>query len=52
MIPCRAPLLVLVACLALLVPARPARAAEQIVTLGDSLSFAYEAEFGFKVTIQ
>ncbi len=29
----------------------PARAAEQIVTLGDSLTFAYEAEFGFQVTI-
>ncbi len=52
MMPCRASLLALVPCLTLLVPARPARAAEQIVTLGDSLSFAYEAEFGFKVTIQ
>lgn|GEM_PF-441592 len=31
--------------------ALPARATEQIVTLGDSLTFAYEAEFGFKVTI-
>lgn len=29
----------------------PAISAESIVTLGDSLSFAYEAEFGFKVTI-
>ncbi|GAA5481837.1 SGNH/GDSL hydrolase family protein [Haloferula sargassicola] len=28
-----------------------ARAAEQIVTLGDSLTFAYEAEFGFRVKI-
>lgn len=28
-----------------------ARAAEQIVTLGDSLTFAYEAEFGFQYTI-
>ena len=27
----------------------PAYAAEQIVTLGDSLTFAYEAEFGFNV---
>jgi lysophospholipase L1-like esterase len=28
-----------------------ASAAEQIVTLGDSLTFAYEAEFGFQKTI-
>jgi lysophospholipase L1-like esterase len=28
---------------------QPASAAEQIVTLGDSLTFAYEAEFGFNV---
>jgi len=28
-----------------------AGATEQIVTLGDSLTFAYEAEFGYKVTI-
>jgi lysophospholipase L1-like esterase len=27
-------------------------AADQIVTLGDSLSFAYEAEFGFEIAIQ
>lgn len=33
-----------------LAPAAPA--AEQIVTLGDSLTFAYEAEFGFEVTVQ
>lgn len=26
-------------------------ASERVVTLGDSLTFAYEAEFGFKVTI-
>ena len=29
----------------------PCHAAEQIVTLGDSLTFAYEAEFGFQYTI-
>lgn len=29
----------------------PAAAAESIVTLGDSLTFAYEAEFCFRVTI-
>lgn len=29
----------------------PVAPAENIITLGDSLSFAYEAEFGFKVTI-
>lgn len=29
----------------------PSVAAEQIVTLGDSLTFAYEAEFGFEETI-
>jgi len=29
----------------------PLRAAEQCVTLGDSLTFAYEAEFGFRVWI-
>ena len=28
-----------------------AASAEQVVTLGDSLTFAYEAEFGFHVTI-
>ncbi len=27
-------------------------AAKQLVTLGDSLTFAYEAEFGFDITIQ
>ena len=27
-------------------------AADQVVTLGDSLTFAYEAEFGFDLTIQ
>lgn len=31
--------------------ARPATGAEQCVTLGDSLTFAYEAEFGFEITI-
>lgn len=31
--------------------ASTARAAEQMITLGDSLTFAYEAEFGFKVTL-
>lgn len=30
--------------------ASKASAADQIVTLGDSLTFAYEAEFGFKMT--
>lgn len=30
---------------------QPASAAEQVVTLGDSLTFAYEAEFGFQLTI-
>lgn len=34
----------------LLLGALPVSAAEQIVTLGDSLTFAYEAEFGFQVT--
>jgi lysophospholipase L1-like esterase len=33
------------------VAASSAFAAEQIVTLGDSLTFAYEAEFGFQKTI-
>lgn len=31
--------------------ARPAPAAEQCITLGDSLSFAYEASFGFEVVM-
>lgn len=31
---------------------RPVSGAEQVVTLGDSLTFAYEASFGFEVTIQ
>lgn len=35
----------------LLCCAAVARANEQIVTLGDSLTFAYEAEFGFQVTV-
>ena len=30
---------------------QPTMAAEQIVTLGDSLTFAYEAEFGFRISI-
>ncbi len=36
---------------ALLLGAAPAPAVEQIVTLGDSLTFAYEAEFGYQLTI-
>ena len=36
---------------ALLLGSAAVSAAEQIVTLGDSLTFAYEAEFGFQVTI-
>lgn len=35
----------------LMLQAASASATEQIVTLGDSLTFAYEAEFGFNVTI-
>lgn len=35
----------------LLLSCTPLTAAEQCVTLGDSLTFAYEAEFGFDVTI-
>lgn len=35
----------------LILPAASASATEQIVTLGDSLTFAYEAEFGFQVSI-
>lgn len=36
-----------------LMPASPpsAAAAEQLLTLGDSLTFAYEAEFGFRVEV-
>jgi lysophospholipase L1-like esterase len=34
-----------------LATAPPARAADQIVTLGDSLSFAYEGEFGFQIVL-
>jgi hypothetical protein len=36
---------------AFLLQAAPVRAAEQCVTLGDSLTFAYEAEFGFEISI-
>ena len=36
---------------ALAISSMPCLAAEQIVTLGDSLTFAYEAEFGFQYTI-
>jgi hypothetical protein len=36
---------------ALMLQVAAAPAAEQIVTLGDSLTFAYEAEFGFKVDL-
>jgi hypothetical protein len=37
------------ACLAL---ASATARAEEVLTLGDSLTFAYEAEFGFEITIQ
>jgi hypothetical protein len=36
---------------ALWIPVSPVTAAEQVVTLGDSLTYAYEAEFGFRITI-
>jgi lysophospholipase L1-like esterase len=36
--------------IALALQATPLCATEQIVTLGDSLTFAYEAEFGFQVS--
>ena len=36
---------------ALMLQAASASAVEQIVTLGDSLTFAYEAEFGFKLDL-
>jgi lysophospholipase L1-like esterase len=38
-------------CIALTLPSAPLPAAGQVVVLGDSLSFAYEAEFGFEVTL-
>jgi hypothetical protein len=37
--------------LALALPYAAAAASQRVVTLGDSLTFAYEAEFGFKKTI-
>jgi hypothetical protein len=36
---------------ALILQTASASAVEQIVTLGDSLTFAYEAEFGFQVDL-
>ena len=36
---------------AMLLGSPPLPATEQLVTLGDSLTFAYEAEFGYKITI-
>jgi lysophospholipase L1-like esterase len=39
-------------CTALVLQTSPVSAADQIVTLGDSLTFAYEAEFGFAIEIQ
>lgn len=38
-------------CSLLLASAAATAATEKVVTLGDSLTFAYEAEFGFKVTL-
>ena len=38
-------------CAAPVLPTYPLAAVDQIVTLGDSLSFAYEVEFGFEVEI-
>ena len=39
-------------CLALTLQSPRLSAADQVVVLGDSLSFAYEAEFGFEITVQ
>lgn len=39
-------------CAAVLLQSHPLAAADQIVVLGDSLSFAYEAQFGFEIEIQ
>lgn len=39
-------------CLALFLQCPSLPAADQVVVLGDSLSFAYEAEFGFRIEIQ